>query len=140
MRRDDDRLLNRSKTMDLKSFCETDPDTSRKWLLKPLSSKDWSYATDGRIIVRVPRCPDVPEDEEAGKKCDLLFEKASPKPSFAPAPKIELPPAMQDEECASCDGRGHIHDCPTCGCKCPDCNGTGWGQPWHDLSFGWNGR
>ena len=47
----------------LKPFCGDDP--ARPWLHAPFSRAEYTYATDGRIAVRVPRLPKVGESEKA---------------------------------------------------------------------------
>jgi hypothetical protein len=50
-------------TLDLKRFCHSDPDVlpvSLQKITAPWSEGDHTYATDGRVIVRVTRRADVP--------------------------------------------------------------------------------
>jgi hypothetical protein len=41
-----------------------------------------------------------------------------------PLPKFKAP-RVKAEDCASCDARGVVHNCPNCECECEDCGGTG---------------
>lgn len=119
--------------IDLQKFCENDRETTRPWSLKPFSIGEWTYATCGRVLVRVPRRDDIPENPDANPQVSTLFDTAPPT-EFMPAPAIVMPDADQ-EECHACDGRGTEHDCPSCQCQCVGCGGTGIEQPWHDVSF-----
>lgn len=121
--------------MDLNRFCETDPETSRTWMLRPFSAGDWSYATDGFIIVRVPRVPGIDEDAEGGPRCEKLFAE-TPASDYQPVPPIVLPETTEQDECEHCDGRGMLHDCPSCQCRCYYCDGTGIEPAWSGLTFG----
>lgn len=49
--------------LDLSHFCCTEDD--RPYLKQPWSRGDFTYATDGRVMVRVPRRSDIPENEDA---------------------------------------------------------------------------
>jgi hypothetical protein len=125
--------------INLQQFCEKDDDylsESRKWLGRPFSRGDWSYASDGRILLRVPRLPDVPEGVAASSKAEELFAEVAGEPFVNPTPN-KLPEIDDDEECAECDGRGTAHDCPTCHCACLACDGTGIENPWLHLSIGY---
>jgi hypothetical protein len=102
---------------------------------KPFSFGEYTYATDGRVAIRVPRSPDVAEDDEAGLKIDALFAKVPPC-EFKVAPAIEFPPREEaDDDCDRCEGRGLRHDCPTCHCVCRHCEGTGKEPIWYEISF-----
>lgn len=107
--------------IDLSIFCGRDE--SRPYLLQPFSFGEFSYATNGHVMVRVPRLPDVAEQTQKGK-WDAPFEGLE-QAAFS-APKFTLPkqPA-QDTECEACDGRGFEHDCPDCECTCSACDGSG---------------
>jgi hypothetical protein len=48
-------------SVDLDLFC----DPERRNLAVPFSLNRHTYATNGHIIVRVPRRPDIPENKEA---------------------------------------------------------------------------
>lgn len=49
--------------IDLSHFCYTEDD--RSYLKQPWSRGDFTYATNGHIMVRVPRRSDVPENDKA---------------------------------------------------------------------------
>lgn len=110
----------------LRSFCtgnERRPITCRPW-----SVGAFSYATNGHIIVRLPRLGDVPppEDqsiEKTAKNIDEWLAKLADV-SRVPVPRVEIPKG-KSWRCDKCDGRGTEHDCRDCGCECDECNGTG---------------
>jgi hypothetical protein len=106
--------------IDLKPFCSSD--TDRPNLHKPFSLGELTYATNGRIIVRVPRRADVPEIEHP-PNAERVFPKP-PATAFRPVGKVDLPPESIDD-CKLCDARGTRHDCPDCSCECEDCDGKG---------------
>ena len=108
--------------IDLQQFCSKDP--MRPNLRKPFSRGKFTYATDGRIAVRVPRIADVPEQETPNP--EKLFEEY-----FKDVPRgtieVTVPEIKDDwQACRECDGSGKEHDCPDCTCgECEDCGGKG---------------
>lgn len=107
--------------IDLQQFCGTDE--TRPYIMKPFSFGDFSYATNGHIMVRVPKMEGV---EAPSKKfnADKPLQGVE-QASFVP-PTFKLPPQPSEEdECTDCDGRGYEHDCPHCECTCRACDGTG---------------
>lgn len=107
--------------IDLKSFCSTDK--ARPNLHRPWSRGDWTWATNGHILVRVPRRDDVAENDRAPDASKILAAFDASK--LAPRAPIELP-AVTMVECDDCSGEGcGIHSCPDCHCKCVTCRGTG---------------
>lgn len=100
-------------------------DKLRPNIQEPFSTGEWSYATDGSILVRVPRRDDVP------KKADVLdIDRIWPKGCVKfRAPKILLIPGERPD-CFVCGGRGKQHICPSCACQCEICDGSGkaWGN------------
>lgn len=91
----------------------------------PFSKGDWTYATNGHIIIRVPLVAGLRED---GTNAEKIFEDATkgvrPSLNFVVP---ELPPLTEAQavKCSECDGTGSAHDCPSCDCSCDDCCGTG---------------
>lgn len=108
--------------INLQDFCGDENSSFR--LATPFSKGEWSYATNGHILIRVPLIAGLRED---GPNADKMFEVnckniAPPSITFA----VELPPLeTQSEECSECDGTGNPHDCPACECKCDECDGRG---------------
>jgi hypothetical protein len=107
--------------VDLASFCG-DPE---KHLSAPFSLNEHTYASDGCIAVRVPRRPDVPENEKApNAKAEALPWDFS-RVEFGPLPVLETLP----NRCTACHGRGYKHECPDCRCECESCGGSGKSTP-----------
>lgn len=103
--------------IDLQPFCYTGND--RPALAQPWSVGEWTYATDGRILVRVPRRADVPERDDGprdlqGVLAGTWASEPLPLPEFArvPAPLLEEPcgecQGQQSLDCNICDGKGKI--------------------------------
>ena len=60
---------------DLQPFCSRDK--TRTTLTQPFSFGEWTYATDGRIAVRVPRLFDFSEvDRAPNARIEQLFKEA----------------------------------------------------------------
>ncbi len=107
-------------SINLKLFCSKD-DFYRN-LHEAFSRGQWTYATDGHVAVRVPLVPGVRTRPDAPPIEKLPFPTS--ETSFLPAPSVTFPAARYDD-CPSCSGRGHKHDCPACECACEDCRGVG---------------
>lgn len=121
--------------MNLMPFCSRDE--TRPYLLQPWSIGDFTYATDGHICIRIPRDPSIADaDHKAVPLAQQLFvDHACNEHSVAPV--IDVPQSDDDDnECETCQGRGHLHDCPDCECECRDCRGTGYEEPGRGLSYG----
>jgi hypothetical protein len=116
-------MTNAPVTIDLQPFCSTDA-TRRPTICQPFSCGDWTYATNGHIMVRVPRRPDVGEVKNA-PMAEKLFDQCGPTADMRPLPQFEFPEPDPSEPCATCDGRGTVHDCPDCSCGCEQCGGRG---------------
>lgn len=110
--------------LNLQPFC-VEPDSYRAHTLgKPFSRGDFTYATNGQIIIRVPRRDEVPPSDVA-PTAEQLFAGAR-SDGFRPLRSVVLPPPKRGTvDCADCDGRGKEHDCPDCECECTTCHGTG---------------
>jgi hypothetical protein len=110
--------------IDLTNFC----DPNRAGLTHPFSINGFTYASNGRIMVRVPRRPDVPENPQAPVRAAALFEQFSDHKRYRKLPTIDLVEPYEWDEtitCEFCDGSGKQHSCPNCSCKCPSCDGAG---------------
>lgn len=110
--------------IDLQSFCGTD--ATRWYLCKPFSWGNFSYVTDGCIMLRLARCGDIPAIDD---RAPALNFNAPLDPDCGIPFSINnllLPPAPTAKgECQACRGRGTDHDCPECECVCDRCNGQG---------------
>lgn len=95
--------------IDLKQFCQTEgsPAISTPW-----SEGDYTYASNGHLLVRVPRIGDIPEKIEApsivgtsiGAGFDKKIEEWFEVPNLVIAPK----------DCQICKGTGRQYNCPEC--------------------------
>lgn len=107
--------------IDLQPFCG--PDASRYALDKPWNKGGFTFATDGRVCVRLPTSePDTVDDQRSPKIEDTLFEGTGDWqkwPKVKKCGKCENGYAKRD--CRECDGLckhtcscGHEHDCGEC--------------------------
>jgi len=112
---------------DLRPFCLSNLAKLkiRPYLGKPFSIGDFTYATNGYILVRVPvRKAYGPPDSPVG--VETVYAKLLAEISYFPAPAIDGPLfVMRDTPCPNCQGRGTLHDCPNCSCRCQECAGAG---------------
>lgn len=133
--------------IDLKAFCG-DP-YNRFDLSEPFSFGIHTYATDGKIFVRVARVDDVavempPHHVDIGSMAKTLDGYLSKMASatFEPVGQVDLPPVpdyvptpcktcaatgrMHSIDCAKCGGTGD-HTCPMCESvgDCDACDGNG---------------
>jgi len=135
--------------MDLQKFCSKNA-LKHHWALAPFNQGDRTYATDGHVLVSVPRREDVADDKIVRPDMIKEFAKFAPSEWFA-VPAVELEtckhckgkvvdypchecggsghPKLEsfyhvylDVECASCDGEGEVS-------VCPYCNMTGFDAP-----------
>ncbi len=125
--------------IDLNKFCLKDTDGARYALGEPFVQRGFRYATDGRVIIRLPA---KGEKNTAGKKlpeCDELFEQkfnigegefVEPVVKWIPGvidcPKCDGSGFNSFETCGECDGDGKV-ECPTCEHvdECEECDGKG---------------
>jgi hypothetical protein len=110
--------------IDLAVFCFGDQNTI---LSLPFSAGAWTYATDGSIVVRVPRRADVGQDPEYRTYITRfdrwLAEDASRDAHLAPLQPLWRPPPSHGlVACKTCGGSGKT-ECPACGGPedCLDC-------------------
>jgi hypothetical protein len=105
---------------DLQPFCGTEP--TRLALHQPFPVNGYTYATDARILIRVPFIPGTPEIEGHPKNPDeVIPEKLD---GYIP---VELPPGWQDipektTPCEHCKTTGKLTYTMR---QCPDCDGDG---------------
>ena len=106
--------------IDLKPFC-CDNDI-RYYLNEPFSKGEYTYATNGDIVVRVSRRDDVPEIEQA-PNCEKIFAEHP----FVAAVSIPHAPPLIEGDCDCCNGEGtHERKCGnSAGYDCANCNATG---------------
>ena len=109
----------------------------------PWSFESYSYATDGKVLIRVAKRDDVEESVDCGKQ-SLPVRNAHlaglERRSYGPLPEAEriageVRPAIV---CSDCNGSGHVRTCKNCkghgtavchACDheddCQDCEGVG---------------
>ena len=96
----------------LQRFCNVD----RESLAVQFTQGEYTYASDGRLIVRVPRLDDVPENPDAPKNVAMNIFAATPfrvKEDRTPISALTIPPLEGPDDCANCQGGG-IHFCEAC--------------------------
>lgn len=101
----------------LQTFCGTDE--SQIVFTKPFSDDLWTYASDGRILVRVPKMEhpanEAPKLAEMLPKVQEIFSSEISDGNFMELPKE--PEHRWGEECDACDGTGKTsteRDCDNC--------------------------
>ncbi len=109
----------------LKPFCSRD--LTRTGILEPFTVGPYTYATDGRIIVRVPAIPDAPQPADHPKQPDEVFPRDTGyKPVLLPPGWREFKPAIR--HCSDCGGFGYYKTCTACdgagSQTCDHCNNT----------------
>lgn len=123
---------------DLQKFCSTDE--TRFALLSPFKAGDYTAATDGKIMVRIPFIGGIVENDEFKTVSPEVIENNIPKKEGIP---VEYPSGWETwepikETCEQCKGGGAFVDCEKCDgfgeteCDhcghegdCHDCNGKG---------------
>ena len=126
------------ENMDLQKFCSTD--SFRININKPFSKGDYTYATNGHIMVRVSKVEGIGEQETSD-----TIKAVNPVPLFSDienlvyVPIPDIPPTTY-EQCQRCEGAGKLKTCPECDgdgfvcftnrysdyeCDCETCGGTG---------------
>lgn len=87
---------------------------SREFLRQSILRDDWVYATDGSIVVRVPRADGIDAIEsDLPKRLSEIFDNPRGE-TFVDIPDLPLA-----EPCMPCHGSGVVY-------KCQDCDGNGW--------------
>lgn len=119
------------KLEDLQKFCSSDG--TRYKLSTPFSIEDYTYACDGRIIIRVPAIAEARRDNVPEGVANVM------PPPGDDWREVEYPPGWESFEaptkkCESCNGVGKIPECRKCdgtgecdhcGETCCRCDGTG---------------
>jgi hypothetical protein len=119
------------KLEDLQKFCSSDG--TRYKLSTPFSIEDYTYASDGRIIIRVAAIAEARRDDVPDGLAEVI------PPPGADWREVEFPPGWESfealpnpcracqgvgklPECRRCDGTG---ECDHCGEQCRRCDGRG---------------
>ncbi len=103
--------------LDLQAYCSTDPRRAKQ-LGVPWSDGSYSYACDGRMLLRVPRRSEIAERDTAPGVAHLVAGTSGeehfplplqPLPAFRPCGACR---PLKDSEgngaCAECDGTGTV--------------------------------
>lgn len=129
--------------LDLSKYCAPD----RPELAQPWSDRDYTYASDGVVAIRLPRIATVPliTATPGHARVSDAIDKMLPKRKFDAViwvrdvivpPAIDLPPdpcrecygsgQVTEIKCRNCDGNGYIK-CPRCksDTDCDECDGYG---------------
>jgi hypothetical protein len=102
---------------ELKKFC-ADRDIEA-YLNAPFNLGDWTYATDGCIVARIPRVDTVPHVELPEHILQTLLEIfAKEFSNWVPVPVVTIRPGLDCDECygtgeSECN-MGHMHNCEGC--------------------------
>jgi hypothetical protein len=88
--------------IDLQQFCG-----EMKAISAPWSEGDYSFATNGYALIRVPRRSDIAENEKAPP---IMGQNIGSEFGKEPAAWLGIPefPPPADEECAECGGDGEV--------------------------------
>jgi hypothetical protein len=124
--------------IDLKQFCGNDE--FRSYLNEPFTQGNYTYATNGHIMVRVQKV-----DSVGPCKSKVKFDASKPLVGIERLKfetfSFSLPPDPGKKgTCVDCDGRGYKHDCPDCECTCNFCKGSGEADPEGRISTTIAGR
>lgn len=105
---------------DLLQFCMVAETAMRARydLAEPFSRGQYTYATNGHILIRLPR---IAEDAEGELKVEAVAEAIS-HANLSPLPKLTVP---EPAECPVCKGFGVVRPCKVCNEGCKRCD-WGW--------------
>lgn len=106
--------------IDLQKFCDTS--ATRYHLEKPWSLGDYTYATDGKIGIRIARRSDV-EECAAAPNIEKLFADAEAR---GPYVWVDVPGVtVEVVKCDDCEGRGWWSERNGTRNTCENCDGEG---------------
>lgn len=109
-------------------------------IFKPFSFGDFTYASNGHLLVRVPRLDDCEEWESLNEQAARMFETVDMPLVLAALVDIPDFPQPEPKKCSACKGTGKITLCPECEgkgyvefandyseyeCDCETCHGHG---------------
>jgi hypothetical protein len=109
-------------TDQLYQFC----DVNKPSIRHPFSEGDYTFATDGKMCIRLPRMPDVAEREDAPRNVSKnIFDGHPNTGKFMPLEKFEIAALKGNQKCEHCMLGKHLCDsCDTLH-DCGKCDGTG---------------
>jgi len=105
------------RTLQLKDFCATTEDI-RAYLNQPFNEGDFTFATNGHVMLAVPRDAAFDGNSSLGARTVAVLEVDEPH-QWHPLPpvEVEVPPG---DPCAACGGTGKATLA-----VCPECRGDG---------------
>lgn len=106
--------------VDLKTFCMAQEDVSIINMMEPWSDKRYTYASDGKLLIRVPMRSEVQVNGCLNKeieKFNIIMERpvsCDPQsipdlPGSKPCPKCNGSGVVYVAVCPECDGDGHVY-------------------------------
>ncbi len=108
---------------DLQKFCGVDD--VRDYLNRPWSRDKHTFASNGHIIIAVPRLEDVPENDNAADAIRLFNDAKVGE--WLPVPETAMPPELK---CPGCEGSGKWEEDGIETMDCEDCDGKGKVSDW----------
>lgn len=120
-----------NQILDLSVFCQS---AINEHIKMPWSRGDYTYSTDGKILVRVPRRNDISENPDA-PDAEMLFREAkSATKDWHNIVDIDIPP-VQIVKCAFSDALDKkTGECPE-GCE-DECDGIGMVEKFELVKIG----
>ena len=115
--------------INLQPFCAVDP--YRDFLQGPFSIGEFTYATNGHIIVRVARREDVREANFKSMNAVPKLLDCHEGAEFSPFPSITWPTICETEQCRACKGVGREED----GDECFTCDGLGQVETFKKIGY-----
>ena len=105
--------------IDLTKFCSDADSYMSDKTGKPWTRGDWTYATNGHVIVRLPAIAEFPDNKEAPNASSLQWSTVVTDDQWMKADQIKL----EQDDCEACHGgQEPVHDCPHCACECESCD------------------
>jgi len=95
----------------LQPFCENTGDLRRLHLAQPFTVGAWTYATNGRLAVRVPAIPGVPG---GNVPVEPLFHANPATGAPIPLAGLTVPPTAGPSICPECLGKNNPDGCDYC--------------------------
>lgn len=126
--------------IDLQQFCGKDP--YRPYLHTPFSEGNFTYATNGHVLVRVPKVDGIGQMKDRPEKfaAEKVLKGRDDLSFVVPSIITKCPRRTEkDGDCMSCGGSGTEHDCPDCECTCESCDGSGRETHFSKVSTEWAG-
>lgn len=111
---------------DLQSIIDSLPESPQAWQRKPFTISPHTYATDGRIMVRVPEIHGA-DIIDARTTVNVAYLFRDPVDLSREIQVADITVDAPMETCGRCDGDGK-YECGTCGHEhdpCPECAGRG---------------